>query len=145
MGDGNGKGPGKNGTGPWKPGDTDKQGNGMGGPGIGRGGWANFADDEVSMEISKLKGQFGNGKTLGVLPVDGASIKGQSTITTDEALVEYRQAAEEALTKERVPLPYRYQVRAYFNSLEQGAAASPKSDTPDNSSTPETKSETKSE
>ncbi len=121
---GNGNSRGKGGTGPWRPGDSRKQGNGMGGPGIGRGGQAQFADDDAKTHISKLKGQFGSGKTLGVLPVDGSSIKGQSVIQVNEAIVEYRQAAEEALTKERVPLPYRYQVRAYFNALEQDAVAS---------------------
>ncbi len=114
---GNGKGFGKGGTNPWKPGFSRNQGNGMGGPGIGRGGKAPFAETTTQMSPDKLKSMFGNAPIQAILPVDGAAVKGQSTImVNDSAIFEYNQESEEALTKERVPLPIRNQVRSYFET-----------------------------
>jgi len=106
-----------NGTKPWKPGFSRKQGNGMGGPGIGRGGKAPFKETSTQMSPDKLKSMFGNAPIQAMLPVDGPAIKGQSNITVnDSAIFEYSQESEEALTKERVPLPIRNQVRSYFET-----------------------------
>ncbi|MFB3789096.1 MAG: hypothetical protein ACE15F_22280 [bacterium] len=124
-GNGQGKGKGAYGTSPWRPGDSRNQGLGMGGPGIGRGGKAPAEETETTLRPDKLPANFHAGPLLGVLPVDGQSLKGESgIITTGGELLEYKQAAEDALTKERVPLPFRYQVRAYFNAIESEAASS---------------------
>lgn len=130
SGSGQGKGLGAYGTGPWQPGDSRKQGLGMGGPGIGRGGKAPVEETDTTLHPDQLPGSFNPGPLLGVLPVDGQSLKGESGITaTGDVLFEYKQAAEEALTKERVPLPFRYQVRAYFNAIESGEASTERDST----------------
>ena len=49
----------------------------------------------------------------------GAGAKGRSRLPYMDALTQYRQMAEEALSKERVPFNYREQVIEYFRSLEQ--------------------------
>ncbi len=124
-GPGQGRGKGAYGTSPWRPGDSRNQGLGMGGPGIGRGGKAPVEETDTTLNPDKLPVNFHAGPLLGVLPVDGQSLKGESGITTTGGeLFEYKQAAEDALTKERVPLPFRYQVRAYFNALESEAPSS---------------------
>lgn len=108
-------------TGPWKPGDSRKQGNGMGGPGIGRGGKAPFEDTDFQMTADQLKAKLQRGPVAGILPIDGQSVLTDSIVTVEETLFEYRQAAEDALNKEQIPVAYRNHVRAYFESLNPTA------------------------
>ncbi|MEW6236652.1 MAG: hypothetical protein AB1656_14805 [Candidatus Omnitrophota bacterium] len=106
------------GKGGWKAGPTDKMGNsGMRGAGIGRGGQAPFQDTDTGFQQAMAKSPFNPGPILGTISVDGESLNNQSTVLVNEALFEYKQAAEDALTKEKIPIPYQFQVRAYFNTL----------------------------
>lgn len=109
-------------TGPWKAGDSRNQGAGMGGPGIGRGGNAPFAETSVQTTPEQLRSKMLNGPITGILPVDGQGVFVDATLEGGEALFEYTQAAEEALEKEQVPAMYRQPVRAYFDSLQGGSA-----------------------
>ena len=109
-------------TGRWRAGDPNSRNAGMGGPGIGEGGKAPFEESEFAFQPALLKGQWKQGPILGSLLVNGLPQKGESVIRLSEAFLQYRQAEEEALTKERVPLPYRYQVHSYFNALETSTA-----------------------
>ncbi len=118
MCSGNGTG-GAPGTGGWKAGPTDKMSSGgMGGAGIGRGGRAPFSDTQTAFQEMKLRGNFNQAPFLGAISVDGESMKNSSSKELQEAFFEYKQAAEDALTKEKIPIPYQYQVRAYFDSLQ---------------------------
>lgn len=138
-GDGNGWGPER--VGPWKPGESRRQGPGMGGPGIGRGAQAPNEKTDVLFKPDKLKGMFGDAPIQSVIPIDGASLKGQSTIgINDSADLEYSQETEKAMTKERVPLPLRNQVRLYFDA-QQTAGEESTSETSAESQAP-TSSET---
>ncbi|MDP8245861.1 MAG: hypothetical protein P9L94_17390 [Candidatus Hinthialibacter antarcticus] len=124
---GNGKGKGSKlgqfaKTGPWKPGESRNQGVGMGGPGIGRGGKAPFEDTDFTMTADQLRAKLQRGPVAGILPVDGQSVLTDSTVTVEETLFEYRQAAEDALNKEQIPVAYRHHVRAYFESLNPSAS-----------------------
>ncbi|MGC9328013.1 MAG: hypothetical protein ACP5I1_10295 [Candidatus Hinthialibacter sp.] len=111
-----GQGGGPEGVSPWKPGESRRQGSGMGGAGIGRGANAPHEKDDVQMTPDQLKAMLKEGPIQAILPVDGASMKGQSTIgVNDSADFEYSQQAEQALAKEKVPLPLRRQVRFYFD------------------------------
>jgi len=109
---------GAQGKGGWKAGPTDKMSNGgMRGAGIGRGGQAPFQDTDTDFQQAMAKSQFNPGPILGTISVDGESLNNQSTVQVNEALFEYKQAAEDALTKEKIPIPYQFQVRTYFNTL----------------------------
>ncbi len=130
MGEGNCFGDGMNGgkgnipgVKPWRAGESRKAGYGMGGPGIGRGGFMPVQEDGVGFQTAKLKGKFGKGPLLGSILVDGPPQKGESVIELSEAFLEHRQAEEGALAKERVPIPYLYQVRSYFDVLQENSAA----------------------
>ncbi len=114
---GTGKG-GTQGQGGWKEGETEPSSGGMGGAGIGRGGQAPFSDTEVDFDNTQLRNQMGDGPLLGALPVDGESNKNESMMEVRQAYQEYRQEAEQALTKEKIPVSYQYQVQAYFNTLK---------------------------
>ncbi len=116
------------GTNPWKPGYSEKFGNGMGGPGRGRGGKAPFEETQYQLTIDQLKAKLQQGPVAGVLPVDGQSIVTESNVTVEESLFEYRQAAEDALNKEPIPMAYRRHVRAYFESINPPASAAEPTD-----------------
>ncbi|MBN2328124.1 MAG: hypothetical protein JXR73_13310 [Candidatus Omnitrophica bacterium] len=108
---------------PWQPGESRLQSSGMGGPGIGRGANAPNEKTDVQMTPDQLKAMLDNAPIQAILPVDGASIKGQAAIgVNDSADFEYSQQAEQALAKEKVPLPLRHQVRLYFDVGSDGAA-----------------------
>lgn len=107
MGQG-GKGKGKGG-----------KGGGMGGPGRGRGGEVGeLPDPNVDFEPSKIKGMQDKAKPLGLFFTRGAGKKGKSKVKAVEVVREFRQAAEDALTKERIPAGYKNYIRQYFNTIE---------------------------
>jgi hypothetical protein len=69
---------------------------------------------------SSLAGQGREGKQESYdTDLWGAGAKSPSRLPYMETLTHYRQMAEEALSKERVPFNYREQVKEYFRSLEQ--------------------------
>ena len=106
---GKGKGKGKNGKG----------NGGMGGPGRGRGGEVgDLPAPNVDFEPSKIKGMQDKAKPLGLFFTRGAGKKGKSKVKAVEVVREFRQAAEDALTKERIPAGYKSYIRQYFNTIE---------------------------
>lgn len=121
SGSGNQQNPfGKPGQGGWKAGDTDKpisKSGGMKGAGRGRGGQAPFQEHQTQSSPDQLPGEFHAGPIQGMMPIDGEAGPGESIIQMGNSSLEYSQAAEEALVKEQVPLPYRQRVRAYFDTL----------------------------
>lgn len=94
---------------------------GLRGPGRGRGNQiGELPDVEASFDPKMLPGDMTKGKILASImqraaPTDGA----ESTIEySEQALVQVKQQAEEALTREEIPPGSREFVRQYFGSLE---------------------------
>lgn len=100
-------------------------GAGSGGVGSGRGG-----DNSNSGPRGKLKDVKGTEHVSGAVGESGMVFAaGETTGAPDKAasatvpytdvLPNYRKAAENALSKEKVPPAYRKRVKDYFSSLEQ--------------------------
>ena len=94
---------------------------GLRGPGRGRGNQiGELPDVEASFDPKMLSGDMTKGKILASImqraaPTDDA----ESTIEySEQALVQVKQQAEEALTREEIPPGSREFVRQYFGSLE---------------------------
>ena len=109
------------GMGPWRPGYNPNFGRGMGGPGRGRGGSTGpLPDVEDAFAPTMLPGEMTKGKFLASIVQRAAPDQDaeptQEFIT--ELLVEAKQEAEQALTKEEIPPGAREFVRQYFGSLE---------------------------
>ena len=75
-------------------------------------------DPNVDFEPSKIKGMQDKAKPLGLFFTRGAGKKGKSKVKAVEVVREFRQAAEDALTKERIPAGYKNYIRQYFNTIE---------------------------
>lgn len=121
CGSGNCKGNGQcegNGTRPWAAGDTNKQGNGMGGPGMGRGGQAQFEETGTDFTKASINAKFQSAPIAGLINVKGTPLEENSAMVLQGIAIAMEQEREDALVKERVPVPYRNKVRQYFDSLQ---------------------------
>lgn len=105
------------GTGPFREGATERTGNGMGGPNTGRGGRAQFEETETGLKSAKLEGELHNAPPSGLLEARGMPFESGSEREAGAAELGTVRAREDALTRERVPVPYRDHVHAYFNSI----------------------------
>ena len=102
----------------FKFGETDKIGAGIGGPGRGRGGKAPLNPDaQTSFKDSKIAGQKGQGKIIGVFFVNDRPIKGESKVEFENVYLEYLQKAEDSLSREIIPVTYKNYIRDYFDSI----------------------------
>ena len=110
-------------SGPWRPGATNRKGNGLGGPGQGRGGQMPFAEGGFKLEDSMVPGKMGDGQILGSFLVEGPPTEGQSTVQFRSAVEVAKQRGEEAMEKDLVPLAYRQRVRQYFYTLQTPKAS----------------------
>lgn len=123
KGGGKGKGSGQAdewsaGRSPFEKGDSrGKRGSGLGGPGQGQGGIAPKAPDDVALEKTKVKGQLGKGaaSTLGFFKGDPA--QASPTAEYGEMYSDYQEEANDALTKEDIPLGQKDFVKEYFESI----------------------------
>ena len=92
------------------------------GPGGGSGRGSGLRDrgglDSANFEKSRVKGQIGKGPILGAFLIKGLPPKGESNVGYQDAVTNYKAAAEEALDKERIPANYRDLVRDYFDAIE---------------------------
>ena len=91
---------------------------GMGGPGRGRGGRAPFTETDTTLLPDRVSGQFQDAPILGSVLVDGLPARGEASVEFSDVVLQSRQAAEDALNRENVPLTYRSSVRRYFDALE---------------------------
>jgi len=109
------------GTGPWRPGYNPKFGSGMGGPGRGRGSSTGpLPDVQDAFAPTMLPGEMTKGKFLASI-VQRAAPDQDAEPTQEfisEVLIEAKQEAEQALTKEEIPPGAREFIRQYFGSLE---------------------------
>ncbi len=107
------------GTSPWRPGDSRNQGAGMGGPGIGQGGKAPFEETDTGFTPDKVQSPFNEGPLQGMFSFKGQAQEGESNIAFKETVMQAQSSAEDALTREQIPITMRNHVRAYFHSLEE--------------------------
>ena len=95
------------------------KGPGMRGPGQGRGGEVgDMPDADTDFEPSKIKGMHDKAKPLGLFFTRGAGKKGKSKVKATAVVRELRQAAQDALAKERIPAGHKRYIRQYFNTIE---------------------------
>lgn len=102
-------------------------GPGMGGPGRGAGNRIGELPDVASgLDPTMLPGEMTAGKILAGIMQRSAPDGREETPTvemTGEILVQMRQEAEQAMTREEIPPGSRELVRGYFGSLESAADA----------------------
>ena len=107
----------------WLAGEGRRGGGGMGGRGTGRGGMTGeLPEVNAGFSPSILKGEMTQGKVLaGIIQKTApGEERPESTLEfSSEALVEVRQEAEQALTKEEIPPGAKEYVRQYFGALDQ--------------------------
>jgi len=61
----------------------------------------------------------GQGRVIASWQSDGEVVKGEPTVGFDQAVMEARRDAEQAVTEDRVPRRYHETVRQYFNQMPQ--------------------------
>jgi hypothetical protein len=108
--------------GPWKPGDSRKQGGGMGGPGIGQGSIAEEGDGKTGFEKKRLKGDIQPGEIIARMKVPGRQPPGEIKTQFEELRVQSSQAAEDTIRGEKLPLEHKALVRQYFDSIKMDQA-----------------------
>ena len=107
-----------------RPGRKFGQGLGMRGPGRGQGGnVGELPDVEGSYDPTMLPGDMTRGRILASVFERAAPDEegGSSLEQVNQAFIEVKQQAEQALTKEEIPPGSREFVRQYFGSLEPEA------------------------
>ncbi len=104
---------------------------GLRGPGRGRGNQiGELPDVNASYDPKMLPGDMTKGKILASIMQRAAPSEGaDSTVEySEQALVQVKQQAEEALTREEIPPGSREFVRQYFGSLEPESATEQRTD-----------------
>jgi len=101
------------------PGDDWGTGEGMKGPGVGKGGhWPVGEDAGSKMQSSTVSGAMHPGRMLASYYTEGGTIKNESKVQLQEVVLEGKQRAKEALVDQKVPRAYEKIVRDYFESLD---------------------------
>lgn len=121
-------------TGEWQPGQSERSGTGMGGPGRGQGGQAQY-DDSVPPQFTDTRppGAQNPGEIIAVMNVDGPALLGESQIQYQQVFTQYQQRADEAIQRDEIPAGYRNLVKDYMDSIspqKRGAAGSSSSPPP---------------
>lgn len=107
--------------GEWFPGESEKYGRGMGGPGRGMGGRVGeLPEVDAAFDPSLLPGDVTAGKILMSVEQRAAPQAGQQPTIgyIEQKFVEAQQAAEQALEQEEIPRGSKDLVRQYFGTLE---------------------------
>ena len=124
---GQGDKPGDNpGQGEWKPGEIDKQGNGMGGPGIGQGGQAPKAAAPFGLKQEISKSHYDDkGKHLASVYVKDRSIRGQSKLELQKAIEAAAADEGDDVDDSRVDRRSQKVMEEYFRVMAEEAAHAP--------------------
>ena len=124
---GQGDKPGDNpGQGEWKPGEIDKQGNGMGGPGIGQGGQAPKAAAPFGLKQEISKSHYDDkGKHLASVYVKDRSIRGQSKLELQKAIEAAAADEGDDVDDSRVDRRSQKVMEEYFRVMAEEAAQAP--------------------
>jgi hypothetical protein len=118
MGECEGDGDGPEKTGPWKPGWSERQGNGSGGPGRGRGGAPGEREAAFDWEKQKFKTKNTGGPIIGTRFVEGGQVRGESVIEFAGAVAAADQSATEAIDNNIIPREYHEAIKHYFGRLK---------------------------
>lgn len=106
------------GTGEWRAGNNRNFGNGMGGPGIGRGGQAGSQAGNVGFQNSRIKGMITKGQILARMKIPGDQAPGEATVEYEEMRILYEQHAEDTIHTEMMPLEHKALIRDYFAAIK---------------------------
>lgn len=92
--------------------------------GYGRGFGPRPTDDSVltSHRDERIPGQLQPGKILAAIRVRGEQVRGESGVEIVDAFRELRQNAEQALSKENIPITMKNRVKAYFDAIDPHTA-----------------------
>lgn len=118
--DGQGQPGGRNGerSGKYAPGDTDRQGNGLGNAGRGRGGQAGTKEGQVDFEKKRVKGDLVPGEIIARFKVEGTQAPGEVTTKYEGLALERAQESEDSIEHEPMPLEFKSLVRDYFAAIK---------------------------
>lgn len=107
------------GIGQWRPGSSDRFGNGSGGPGKGNGGLGP-EDEPVDFAVDKTKAntQTRQGPIIGQRQVYAEQIRGESTKEFAQAVEAASQNAADAMEGMQIPRELHSAVKHYFGTLE---------------------------
>lgn len=95
------------------------------GMGAGRGIGPRPTDDSAltSFQDQRIAGELRPGKILAAIKVRGQQVRGEPEVEVVEAFVEVRQNAEQALSRETIPVGMKDLVKAYFDAIDPNAPA----------------------
>jgi len=99
-------------------GDSNKAGQGMGGPGRGQGGAMDSQETEFALEQVKQNVANNGGPIISETIVFGAQVRGESKAGFQAAVSEARAVSSEALESKAVPRQYSDAIQHYFGRLE---------------------------
>lgn len=111
--------------GEWKPGDSRKQGLGMGGPGIGQGAIAESSDGPTAFQKKLLPGEMTPGQILARMKVPGQQPPGEIKTEFEALRMQSSQAAEDTIKTEQLPLERKTLVRQYFDAIKYEKGETP--------------------
>lgn len=72
-----------------------------------------------NLDPTRLRGQMNPGGPMPSITLKGVSIKGQSRIAIDEAVMGAQSDAQNALSQEQIPKAYQNAVKDYFDDLKK--------------------------
>jgi hypothetical protein len=103
---------------PFRTGDSNKYGNGSGGPGRGYGERARDTEGDVTAQKRRVKTQAKDGPVIASWYVKGDQIKGEASQQFKDVVVAGRDSAAEAIQDNQIPKKYEQSVKSYFGRLE---------------------------
>lgn len=97
---------------------------GTGGKGHGRGGKPPInSDAKTDFTDTKIASPKDKGKIIGMIPFMEKGGKAESTAEMQEVFFDYKQQAEDTLSKQVIPATYKNKVRKYFDSINPNKKA----------------------
>lgn len=104
-------------------GDGKKNGNGLGGQGIGKGGQAPEDDSiKTDFQTEQSKSAVKAGKVLMSMKAQGLGEKGAASQDYRGLIQQVRQGVSEAIEQEQVPPGYHDGIKSYFDTLDKSNA-----------------------
>ncbi|MDX2131998.1 MAG: hypothetical protein SFY69_08100 [Planctomycetota bacterium] len=110
-------GTGQNGS--WREGNSQRMGQGSGGPGRGNGASPESSPIDYTTEKVKANTQTTAGPIIGSRLVYGAQVKGESVAEFERVVESSASEAAEALDSQSVPREYHDAVKTYFGRLQE--------------------------
>jgi hypothetical protein len=111
-------------TGEWSEGETDKPGQGSGGPGQGMGQSPEAQAAAYQLDPTKAPVKRTAGPIIGSRLVQGEQVRGESAAEFAQAAEAGAKAATEAINSDAVPREMHDAVKHYFGRLERRAKQS---------------------